>query len=218
MLGWLRDALSNTSPSLSYRQSMIPSPFFCQQQQQNYKKNEILCSSSSSSSSDDDETTDEESNDNSFYHNPYHSSGQMNYIDVPQQQYTNEHTYPTYLAQQQTSNVMNQSIDDQIHTKLLLLQQRGNQYQPQIQTQFHYTFNNETLSTTDSPTTNNRNIERININDEQFENENDIDEQEDDYNIPTYYSDQDSNLGENFDFASVVLWYRHVMKSVKKIM
>ncbi|CAF5132242.1 unnamed protein product [Rotaria sp. Silwood1] len=105
---------------------MIPSPYFCQQQQQNHNKNQISTPSSS------DDRTDDESNNNSFYHNPYHSSGQMNYVDVPQQQYTNEHTYPTYVAQQQTSDITNQSIDDQIHAKLLLLQQRGNQFDHQL--------------------------------------------------------------------------------------
>lgn len=193
---------------------MISSPFFGQQQQ-NYKKNEVC--SSSSSSSDDDET-DEESNHNAFYHNPYHSSGLMNYIDVPQQQYTNEHTYPTYLAQQQTSDITNQSIDDQIHAKLLLLQKRGSQFQTNVHKPYHLTYQNQIIPTSNSLTMPNIDGEKTNTNEEQYEDHNDINDKEDNYNIPTYYSDQYSNLGENFDFASVVLWYRHMMKSVKKIM
>ncbi|CAF1114489.1 unnamed protein product [Rotaria sordida] len=191
---------------------MIPSPYFCQQQQQqqqNHNKNEIPSSPSSSS--------DDESNNNSFYHNPYHSSGQMNYIDVPQQQYTNEHTYPTYLAQQQTSDITNQSIDDQIHAKLLLLQQRGNQFQPHLHRHYHYTYRNRPVSTSNSSSIPNTDREKTNINEEQFEQEDNDDG--DNSSIPTYYSSgQYSSFDEHFDFASVVLWYRNVMRSVKKIM
>ena len=168
---------------------MIPSPFFRQQQQQqNHNNNER-----SSASSDDDET-DDESNDKSFYHNPYHSSGLMNYVDVPQQQYTNEHTYPTYLAQQQTSDATNQTLDDQIHAKLLLIQHRRNQFQT-------YANRNRML-----PTPNMDGEQNNNTNGEALEEEN------------MFYSNQDPNFDEQFDLASVVLWYRNVMQSVKKIM
>ncbi|CAF1091787.1 unnamed protein product [Rotaria sp. Silwood1] len=194
---------------------MIPSPYFCQQQQQNHNKNQISTPSSS------DDRTDDESNNNSFYHNPYHSSGQMNYVDVPQQQYTNEHTYPTYVAQQQTSDITNQSIDDQIHAKLLLLQQRGNQFQPHLHTPFHYTCRPRTLSTHSSSLIPNTDREITNTNEEKFEekdNDDGNDGDDDNCSIPTYYSGQYSNFDEHFDFASVVLWYRNVMRSVKKIM
>ncbi|CAF2442311.1 unnamed protein product [Rotaria sp. Silwood2] len=213
---------------------MIPSTVFCQQQQQqqqqNHNKNEISSSSSSLSSSNDDGRRVDESNNNSFYHNPYHSSGQMNYIDVPQQQYTNEHTYPTYLAQQQISDITNQSVDDQIHAKLLSLQQRGNQFQPHLHRSFHYTYRKRTLSTSNSLLIPNTDRERSNTDEEQLEKaeeekeekeDNDDGSDDDDGNncsIPTYYSGQYSNFDEHFDFASVVLWYRNVMRSVKKIM
>ena len=196
MFGWLRDALADTSPSPSHRHLMIPSPFFRQQQQQeNHKKKEI-----SSSSEGDDDGADDESNDNSFYHNPYHSSGQMNYIDVAQQQYTNENTYPTYLARQQTPSATNQSLDEQIQTKLLSLQHRGAQYQT-------YSSRNETLPTPDTSV-----IPDINGEENNTHEEGDNDE------ISMYYPGQYPNLDENFDFASVVLWYRNVMQSVKKFM
>jgi hypothetical protein len=210
MFEWLRDTLANTSPSLSYRHTMIPSPFFQQQQQQqqqqNHKQKERF------SSSDDNDGTDEESTDKSFYHNPYHSSGLMNYVDVPQQQYTNEHTYPTYLAQQQTSDTTNQTLDNQIHAKLLSLQQRGSQFQSSTDRQYDYAYRNRILPPTNPSFIPNIARERSNTNEEPSE------EGKDNVEIPIYYSNQYPNLDEQFDFASVVFWYRNVMQSVKKIM
>jgi len=206
MFGWLRDALTSSSPSLSYRHSMIQAPFLHQQQQQNHKKNQIF---SPSDDDDDDDGTDEEFNDHSFYNNPYHSSGQMNYTDVPQQQYTNEHTYPTYLAQQQISNdiTTNQSLDDQIHAKLLSLQQRGNHLQSYPHKHYNYAYRNRILPTLHLSSVSN--VDREN-NQEQKEDDN--------YRIPAYYPGQYPNIDENSDFASTVLWYRNVMRSVKKLM
>ncbi len=173
---------------------MIPSPFFRQQQQQQNHNNKEISSSSSA-----DDETDDESNDKSFYHNPYHSSGLMNYVDVPQQQYINEHTYPTYLAQQQTSDATNQTLDDQIHAKLLSIQHRRNQFQT-------YANTNRILPTSNIDGAQN------NTNGEALEEEKDNDE------MRIFYSDQYPHLDEQFDLASVVLWYRNVMQSVKKIM
>jgi hypothetical protein len=204
MFGWLRDALANTSPSLSYRHTMIPSSFF-HQQQHNQKKKEILSSSSSS------DETDDEPNEKSFYHNPYHSSGQMNYADVPQQQYTNEHTYPTYLAQQQTSDTTNITLDDQIHEKLFSLQQRGNQVQSYAHRQLDYAYRNRTLPTPNSALIPNIDKDIINANEEQTEVANNDE-------IPVYYSGEYPNFDEKFDLASVVFWYKNVMQSVKKFM
>jgi hypothetical protein len=222
MFGWLRDALANTSPSPSYRRSMIPTPFFHQQkqkqqQQQNQKKTPQTFSPFDDN---DDDGTDEELNDNSFYHNPYHSSGQMNYADLPQQQYTNQHNYPTYLAQQQTSNqTINQSIDHQIHTKLLSLQQRGNQVQSYPHRQYDYAYRNRLLSTHRSSFISNKNKQKYNTNEQQLGEEEEEEEKDnDDDGIPAYYPGEYPNLDEHFDFASVVLWYRNVMQSVKKFM
>jgi hypothetical protein len=233
MFGWLRDTLTTTSPSLSYRHSMIPSPYFHQQQQQqpNHKKTPIL----PPSDDDDDEGTDEDSNGNSFYHNPYHSSGQMNYNKVPQQQYTNEHNYPTYLARQQLSdNTTNQSIDDQIYSKLVSLQERASGLQPYAHRQYDYAYRNRMLSTPHSSCISNVNTtERNDTNekpseqededeDKEEEEEEEIQRDDDDDNdeeeIRAYYPGQYPNLDENFDLASVVLWYRNVMQSVKKLM
>jgi len=233
MFGWLRDTLTTTSPSLSYRHSMIPSPYFHQQQQQpNHKKTPIL----SPSDDDDDEGTDEDSNGNSFYHNPYHSSGQMNYNKVPQQQYTNEHNYPTYLARQQLSdNTTNQSIDDQIYSKLVSLQQRASGLQPYAHRQYDYAYRNRMLSTPHSSCISNVNTtERNDTNEKPSEQEDedededkeeeeeeiqrDDDDDNDEEEIRAYYPGQYPNLDENFDLASVVLWYRNVMQSVKKLM
>jgi len=138
MFSWLRDTLANTSSSLSYSHSMIPSHFFRQRQQQQQQQRQRHKPNHSFSPSDDDDATDDETNDHSFYHNPYHSSGLMNYTDVPQQQYVNEHNYPTFLAQQSTNQLDNQSIDEQIHQKLLSLQQRGNRIQTYAQRQYNY--------------------------------------------------------------------------------
>ena len=71
----------------------------------------------------------------------------MNYTDVPQQQYTNEHNYPTYLARQQVpDNATNQSIDDQIYSKLVSLQQRASGCQPYAHRQYDYAYRNRVLS------------------------------------------------------------------------
>ncbi len=189
---------------------MIPSPFF-RQQQENRKKNSIF------SQFDDDDETDEESNDNSFYHNPYHSSGQMNYVNIPQEQYKNEHNYPTYLEQQQiTNDTTNQSIDDQIHQKLILLQQRGKHLQSYQNKQYDYGYKNQILQTPHLSFISNVNNEKT---EEQTEEEEKQQEKEDeDYGISAYYPGQYPNLDEHFDLASVVLWYRNVMQSVKKFM
>ena len=225
MFGWLRDTLANTSPSLSYSHSMIPSHFFRPQQQQNQqekpsKKNRLF-----SPSDDDEDETDEESNDNSFYHNPYHSSGQMNYTDVPQQQYTNEHNYPTYLAQQQqqqrtSNNLANQTIDDQIHQKLLLLQQRGNPDQSCAHRQYDYAYRNRTIEPTDPSLLSNVNKETTDeqLEHEEPEKEGEIPLVDEDFGISAYYPGQYPDFDEQFDIASVALWYRNVMRSVKKFM
>ncbi|UJR23959.1 hypothetical protein I4U23_026926 [Adineta vaga] len=214
MFGWLRDTLANTSLSLSYRHSMIPSRLLHhhqhqqqqqkQQQQQQQQQQQRQFSQKkkrpSSSTIDDEEESEEESNYNSFYHNPYHSSGQMNYADVPQQQYISNHTYPTYLARQQTSSQSTSSIDEQIHAKLFSLQHRGNQRE-------NYAYRNEILPS----------IRPTFIPDTDKDTSDTI---EDEYSedIPVFYPGHYPNQDENFDFASVVLWYRNVMQSVKKFM
>ncbi|CAF1407876.1 unnamed protein product [Adineta ricciae] len=177
---------------------MIPSRLFRQHQAQ--KKKGL-----SSSSNDDEEETDEEANDNSFYHNPYHSSGQMNYIDVPQQQYVNHYTYPTYLAEQQTSHPLNTSLDEQIHEKLLSLKKRGDQYSYYA----HRAENSSTLRQTFSP-----DIDKQ--TNDMAEDEENADNFHD--GIPVYYPGHYPNQDEHFDLASVVFWYRNVMQSVKKFM
>ena len=131
---------------------MIPSPFFRPQTK------ELASSASSSSTSSNDEEND--ALDRTFFHNPYPAVSPMNYIDIPQQQYSNARSYPTYLAEQQT-------LDDQIHEKLFSLQQRGKE----------------------NPV---RRVLRRRL--------------------------PDPRPGEPFDFASVVLWYRQVMRSMKKLM
>ncbi|CAF1385122.1 unnamed protein product [Adineta steineri] len=169
MFGWLRDALASAPTSFNNRHVHTPSVF----RQQKQKHHEQI-------SSDDDDIN--QSNDNSFYHNPYHSSGQMNYADVPQQQYTNEHTYPTYLARQQTSNIENQTLDHQIQTKLISLHQRPTQLDCYSHRQHNYAYRNRTLpipvlpATTRSSFTSNRNEECRNSNEERS----DDDEEEDD--------------------------------------
>lgn len=79
----------------------------------------------------------------------------MNYADVPQQQYIHEHTYPTYLARQQTAEMLTEPLDGQIATP----------------------FDDESV---DDDTT------------------------------------RYAQLDEQFDFASVVFWYRNVVQSVRK--
>jgi hypothetical protein len=226
MFGWLRDALASAPSSLGNRHPPTPSSLF---RQQNQKQKEQL-------SSDDDEIN--QSNDNSFYHNPYHSSGQMNYADVPQQQYTNEHTYPTYLARQQTSDTSNQTLDDQIQTKLISLQQRPNQFQSHPNRQSNYAYRNRTTQIPIAPVTprssfvSNRIEQRRSSNDQRSDEDEEEEEDDDDDEgdeedgkssaletypgIPGYYSGQYPHVDEQFDLASVVLWYRNVMQSVKK--
>jgi hypothetical protein len=231
MFGWLRDAIASAPSSFGYHHPITPSPLFHQQKQ---KQRERV-------SSDDEEIN--QSNDNSFYHNPYHSSGQMNYVDVPQQQYTNEHNYPTYLARQQTSDTINQTLDDQIHAKLLSLQQRSSQFQCYAHRQNNYAYRNRSIptiipvnSTPRSSLIPNRTEPRRSINEERSDDEEEDDDDDDDeeegednddddersssignyHGIPGYYSGQYSNIDEQFDLASVVLWYKNVMQSVKK--
>jgi hypothetical protein len=226
MFGWLRDALANAPSSFGNRHPITPSSLFRQQKQ---KQSEHI-------SSDDDEIN--QSNDNSFYHNPYHSSGQMNYADVPQQQYTNEHTYPTYLARQQTSDTTNQTLDEQIQTKLLSLKQRTtNRFQCYAHRQNNYAYRNRALSpvipssTPRSSFIPNRNEQRRNTNEERSDDDEEEDDDDDDdedderssstgnyHGAPGYYSGQYSNIDEQFDLASVVLWYKNVMQSVKKFL
>ena len=222
MFGWLRDTLATTSPTRAYRHSMIPSPFLRQQQQQQQQQNPKHSLIMPPSDDDDDEGTDEESNDNSFYHNPYHSSGHMNYADTPQQQYVNEHNYPTFLARRQTAdNTTNSSIDDQIYSKLISLQQRGSDVQSYAHRQYDYAYRNRIVPTSQLPFVVNGNRERDNLNDEpeeEIEIRKDDDDDDDDDGIRAYYPGQYPNSDEHFDLASVVLWYRNVMQSVKKFM
>ena len=226
MFGWLRDALASAPSSFGYRHPITPSSLFHQQQKS--KRREHF-------SSDDEEIN--QSNDNSFYHNPYHSSGQMNYVDVPQQQYTNEHNYPTYLARQQTSETINPTLDDQIHAKLLSLQQRTSQFQCYAHRQNNYAYRNRTIPTivpvsaTPRPSLiPNRNDERSDDDDDNDDDDEEEEREENDeddersssignyHGIPGYYSGQYSNIDEQFDLASVVLWYKNVMQSVKKFL
>jgi hypothetical protein len=230
MFGWLRDALASAPSSLGSHHSITPFSIF---RQKNSKQQEHL-------SSDGEEIN--QSIDKSFYHNPYHSSGQMNYVDVPQQQYTNEHNYPTYLARQQTSDTINQTLDDQIHAKLLSLQKRSSQFEAYAHRQHNYAYRNRTIPTATIPSTSaprssfisNRNEPRRSINeersdDEEEEEDDDDDDMDDDddersssignyHGIPGYYSGQYSNVDEQFDLASVALWYKNVMQSVKKFL
>ncbi|CAF3776110.1 unnamed protein product [Rotaria magnacalcarata] len=250
MFGWLRDTLTNARSSFEHHHSITPSSVFHQQKQKQKER----------TSSDDDELN--QSKDNSFYHNPYQSSGQMNYIDVPQQQYTNEHTYPTYLARQQISDSTNQTLDDQIHAKLLSLQQRSNQCQSYAHRQNNYAHRNRSITaTTPSSTLHsslilNRNEQRRRNNEERSDDDDEDDDDEDDdddddeeeeendgdgdngddndhhhtdddrrsssiennLGIAGYYSGRYANIDEQFDLASVVLWYKNVMQSVKKFL
>lgn len=219
MFGWLRDALANAPSSFVSRHSTGPSSSNFRQQ----KQREHFSS--------DDEDLNQQSNDNSFYHNPYHSSGQMNYVDVPQQQYTNEYNYPTYLAKQQTSqNHSNQSIDQQIHDKLLALKQRTNQYQSYAHRQNNYAFRNRnipsspraSISTPQLPRVSNKNSNQTDSQDTRSDEDDDDDDDSSSagpfQGIPGYYSDRYSNVDEQFDLASVVLWYKNVMQSVKKFL
>lgn len=203
MFGWLRDTLAPTSPTHSYRRSMIPTSLFRQQQETTNKR---IYPISPSSDEDDDEGTEEDFHDNSFYHNPYQSTGLMNYVDVPQQQFTNENTYPTYLAQQQTS------IDDQIYRKLVSLQQRGSSPN---QT-YHYQYENGLIppSSTFLSHIDGEKCSKI----EDHHRESQLEVTRDDDRIRAYYPGQYPTFDEHFDLASVVLWYRNVMQSVKKIM
>lgn len=222
MFSWLRDTLANTSPSLSYSQSMIPSHFFRhkqQQQQQQYRQKQDFSKNSHSFSPTDDENdddaTDEDTTDHSFYHNPYHSSGLMNYTDVPQQQYVNEHNYPTFLAQQSINRLENQSIDKQIQQKLVSLQQRGDHFRSYAQRQYDYQYRTPSILN-ENPIE--QQIEHENqfnekINDNQRENS-----LENNSDINSFYPGEYPKYDEHFDLASVVLWYRNVMRSVKNIM
>ena len=200
MFGWLRDTLATTSPTHSYRRSMIPTSLFRQQQETNKR----ISPASDDDDEGDDEGTEDDFNDNSFYHNPYQSTGLMNYVDVPQQQFNNENTYPTYLAQQQQT-----TIDDQIYRKLVSLQQRGSSsHQP-----CHYQYENGLIPPTF--------LEARNEDHHHRESQVELtrnDDDDDDEGIRAYYPGQYPTLDEHFDFASVVLWYRNVMQSVKKIM
>jgi hypothetical protein len=231
MFGWLRDALASAPSSFGYRQPITPSSLFRQPKQ--IHQQEHL-------SSDDDEINPKI--ENSFYHNPYHSSGQMNYVNVPQQQYTNEHNYPTYLARQQTSDNINQTLDEQIHNKLLSLQQRSSQSQCYAHRQNNYAYRNRSIPSTTIPSNStprssyipNPNQQRRTIkneerSDDEEEDDDDNDDNDDDddgrsssienyHGIPGYYSGQYSNIDEQFDFASVVVWYKNVMQSVKKFL
>lgn len=215
MFGWLRDALTN-----------VPSSFLSPPHPPSLPTTTTTPSSfhqRTSSSSDDDEDK-HQSNDNSFYHNPYHSSGQMNYVDLPQQQFTNEHTYPTYLAKQQSSTNVNQSLDDQIHMKLFSLQQRSNQYQSYQHRQNNYAFRNRIIPNDSTP----QFVKTDQRSDDDEEEEEEDDEHLDDHshqqkssklgNYSSYYSEQYTNIDEQFDLASVVIWYKNVMQSVKKFL
>ena len=268
MFGWLRDALSSAPSSLGYNNSIVSSELFHQQKRKKEQNKQIfdehrsLSDEENDNENNDDEDEDENnlhspSIDHSFYHNPYHSSGQMNYVDVPQQQYRNDHTYPTYLARQQTSTPTNSSLDDQIHSKLASLTQRSNIYQCYVHRQNNYAYRNRTLpipSTTISSSTplstSYSNQYQINNNSHQSDqdcdqyNEQDIENHQfknkyvyksdntdnndndqrsisiNDYpRVPDYSSIQYSHDDDDdFDFASVVLWYRNVMQSVKKFL
>ena len=211
MFGWLRDALTNVPSSFLSPSTPISPPTPSSLQQQQTKDH---------SSSSDDEEEKNPSNENSFYHNPYHSSGQMNYVDLPQQQFTNEHTYPTYLAKQQTSTNINQSLDDQIHTKLLSLQRRSNQYQSYQHRQNNYAFRNRIIPN-DSTSHFSKTDQRSDDDDDEEEEDDNLDESSKLGNYPgisEFYSEQYSNIDEQFDFASVVIWYKNVMQSVKKFL
>jgi hypothetical protein len=220
MFAWLRDALnSGSSASENFRHSMTPPSSSRQAQQDQQHQHDVIVSSS-----DDTDISDGDS----FYNNPYHSSGRMNYADVPQQQYSNEHTYPTYLARQQLNDTSSSPLDDQIHAKLLALQQRGNPLAVPCYAHRRnsYAYRNRTLSSPvassfvpNSPAKHSDPSEE-----EEEEGEEDIDDDERSsiagnyHGVPGYYSGQYSNMDEQFDFASVVFWYRNVMRSVKKLL
>lgn len=148
----------------------------------------------------------------------------MNYVDLPQQQFTNEHTYPTYLAKQQSSTNVNQSLDDQIHMKLFSLQQRSNQYQSYQHRQNNYAFRNRIIPNDSTP----QFVKTDQRSDDDEEEEEEDDEHLDDHshqqkssklgNYSSYYSEQYTNIDEQFDLASVVIWYKNVMQSVKKFL
>ena len=247
MFGWLRDALTN-----------VPSSFTSSHQPSSSTtlRTTTPCAPSSSSflhqnhftSDDDDDDGIDPSHNNSFYHNPYHSSGQMNYVDLPQQQFTNEHTYPTFLARQQTSQINHPSLDDQIHEKLISLQRRSHQYQSYQHRQNNYAFRNRTIPNelmTNFQENNQQHFQRSDDDDEDREEEDEEEEEDDDdeketeekepedndnddqrksstldknHRISNFYSGQYSNIDEQFDLASVVVWYKNVMQSVKKFL
>jgi len=245
MFGWLRDALTSSAFPSSSQHPITPSSLFKPpiSRLKSSQDKQVISSSSSN-------TSPSSSKENSFYHNPYQSSGLMNYCDVPQQQYTNENTYPTYLARQQTSSsdLQSQSLDDQIHSKLLSLHQRTNPYQSYAHRQNNYAYRNRTLPLTSISSSSNaqsstNDVEQVNptdidldddlqgdVNDddEGDDDDDDDDEEEDQQSLnrenssvktsSRYYPGRYSHFDEDFDFASVVLWYRNVMDSVKKFL
>lgn len=234
MFGWLRDAIVNTSTnSVSNRHlSMRSSRFRPHDQDQrrqdqdrssrrqrdkptNQRGKQMFPTLNDDLDEDDDDEDDEEPatrfHDRAFYHNPYHTSGQMNYIDIPQQQYRNDHNYPTYLAHEPT---INQSLDNQIHAKLFALQHRGKQISissethsntQTIENQFSLSKDTSTPSISPNPERN-----------QSFHEENFSPTSE--QSIPFDYDLPYRKIDGKLDLASFVLWYKNVMQSVKKIM
>ena len=191
MFGWLRDALANAPSSLGGYHPSLATP--------STRLRQRKAPPSTLSSSDDDLSP---SKDTSFYHNPFHSSGQMNYVDLPQQQYSNERTYPSYLAEQQT-------IDDEIRSKLLEREQRATEAQCYAHRKNNYAYRNRTLPVSSVPP-------------EESLSSTDDDEGASALGpyagIPGYHSSPYSTADDEFDLASVVFWYRNMMQSVKKLL
>ena len=177
MFRWLRDTF-NSIPFSST--DHLPASFVHQQKREE------------ESSSSDEENETNHSNDLWLYHNP---SGQINYINVPQQQYVNEHTYPTYLARQQTSDEINPMVNDQIHAKFLLLRQHS-------------------LPKHKNNILRNQSIPTVISNQQSDESERSSYMEESNHLSTSYYFNTDKQI----DFVSVVYWYKNVMKSIKKLL
>lgn len=149
----------------------------------------------------------------------------MNYADLPQQQYSNERTYPTYLAHQQTIAETDEppiALDEQIHSKLVSLHQRSNDLQCYAHRQNNYAYRNRSFA---APST--RQSSLISDREHSLPSDGDDDEEEDEERtssvgtyagIPGYYSGPYSTGDDEFDLASVVFWYRNMMQSVKKLL
>lgn len=114
MYRWLRDTLNNSSPTDSFGHSIIRRRLSLVKDKQMFSR----------SSTEDDETHDQ-----TFFHHPHR---QINYIDLPQQEFITEYTYSTCYNDKKFSstNTTTKSIDEQIYEKLVVLQHRQDEIHP----------------------------------------------------------------------------------------